>query len=74
VRKRYIFYLHTEKHKDIYEFLEGLNKPMRGDFIRTAIRFFIINTERHGQAHTGQDISASYSPKSTKDTFKGTIG
>lgn len=42
--KKYAFHVHTKRHQDIYEFLESLDKPMRGDFIRTAIRAFIYKS------------------------------
>jgi hypothetical protein len=43
--KMYRIYINVEKHKDIYECLEGIPKPLRGEFIRTAIRFLMNKTD-----------------------------
>ena len=43
--KKYRIYINVEKHKDIYECLEGIPRPLRGEFIRTAIRLLMNNTD-----------------------------
>jgi len=43
--KRYRIYINVEKHKDIYECLEGIPRSLRGEFIRTAIRLLMNNTD-----------------------------
>jgi hypothetical protein len=42
--KVYRIYINVEKHKDIYECLEGIPRSLRGEFIRTAIRFLMNKT------------------------------
>ena len=43
MKKEYKIYIDTAKHRDIYEYLEGLKKPVRAEMIRAAIRFVIFN-------------------------------
>ena len=43
MKKEYKFHIDTIKHKDIYDYLEGLKKPVRGEMIRSAIRLVIFN-------------------------------
>jgi hypothetical protein len=50
--KRYRIYINVEKHKDIYECLERIPRPLRGEFIRTAIRFFMDNTNSMNNLRT----------------------
>jgi hypothetical protein len=37
----YRVYVHPERHKDIYEYLERLDNSMRGEIIRAAVRLYI---------------------------------
>ncbi len=41
-RKMYRMYIHPERHKDIYEYLEKIDHPMRGEIIRAALRLYIL--------------------------------
>ena len=43
MKKEYKLLVDTVKHKDIYEYLEGLKKPARAEMIRAAIRLIIFN-------------------------------
>ena len=43
MKKEYKIHIDTVKHKDIYEYLEGLKKPVRAEMIRAAIRLVIFN-------------------------------
>lgn len=46
MKKEYKLLVDTVKHKDIYEYLEGLKKPARAEMIRAAIRLIIFNQNR----------------------------
>ena len=37
----YRMYVHPERHRDIYEYLEGIDNSMRGEIIRAAVRLYI---------------------------------
>ncbi len=59
MKKEYKLLVDSLKHKDIYDYLEGLKKPTRAEMIRAAIRLMIftqgsrnINTE-HEKALPG---------------------
>ena len=41
MRKMYRIYVHPERHKDIYEYLEGIDNSMRGEIIRAAVRLYV---------------------------------
>ena len=41
MRKTYRIYVHPERHKDIYEYLEGIDNSMRGEIIRAAVRLYV---------------------------------
>ncbi len=34
-------YVHPERHKDIYEYMEGIKSLMRGEILRSAVRLYI---------------------------------
>ena len=37
----YRMYVHRERHKDIYEYMEGVKDRMRGEILRLAVRLYI---------------------------------
>ena len=37
----YRMYVHPERHKDIYDYMEGTKSPMRGEILRSAVRLYI---------------------------------
>ena len=43
MKKEYKIHIDTVKHRDIYEYLEGLKKPVRAEMVRAAIRLVIFN-------------------------------
>ncbi len=43
MKKEYKLLVDTVKHKDIYDYLEGLKKPVRAEMMRAAIRLMIFN-------------------------------
>jgi hypothetical protein len=68
--KRYRIYINVEKHKDIYECLERIPRPLRGEFIRTAIRFFMNNTNSMNNLKTETAGTTDNTPqKSFSDVF-----
>jgi hypothetical protein len=68
--KRYRIYINVEKHKDIYECLEGIPRSLRGEFIRTAIRFLMNNTNSISNLRTEAVEETDNSPrKSFLDVF-----
>ena len=34
-------YVHPERHKDIYKYMEGIESLMRGEILRSAVRLYI---------------------------------
>jgi hypothetical protein len=68
--KKYRIYINVEKHKDIYECLEGIPRPLRGEFIRTAIRFLMNNTNSMNSLRTEPVGKTDNAPrKSFLDVF-----
>ncbi len=66
--KRYRIYINVEKHKDIYECLEGIPRSLRGEFIRTAIRLLIKNTNSMNKMEAVEETDNS-PRKSFSDVF-----
>ncbi len=49
MKKKYRIYIDTEKDKDIYEKLESIPRPLRGEFIRLAIRRLMEEEAKDGK-------------------------
>jgi hypothetical protein len=68
--KKYRIYINVEKHKDIYECLEGIPRSLRGEFIRTAIRFLMNSTNSMNSLRTEPVGKTDNAPrKSFSDVF-----
>jgi hypothetical protein len=68
--KRYRIYINVEKHRDIYECLEGIPRSLRGEFIRTAIRFLMNNTNSMNNLRREPTAKTDNTPqKSFLDVF-----
>ena len=59
----YRMYVHPERHKDIYEYLEKIDSPMRGEIIRAAVRLYIHLQGNKLFASAGQASSNASGPK-----------
>ena len=70
--KMYRIYINVEKHKDIYECLEGIPRPLRGEFIRTSIRFFMNKTD----TMTAMKVSPVQKPETaaSQESFMDVFG
>ena len=62
MKKEYKIHIDTVKHKDIYEYLEGLKKPIRAEMIRAAIRFVIFNQRNLAVLQNSQKTKAVPDP------------
>jgi hypothetical protein len=71
LKKKYRIYVDTERHRDIYEKLESVPRPLRGEFIRTAIRVLMNNTNSMDNLRTEPtEKTADVAPqKSFLDVF-----
>ncbi len=49
MKKKYRIYVDLEKDRDIYEKLESIPRPLRGEFIRMAIRRFMEEESEKGK-------------------------
>jgi hypothetical protein len=62
MKKEYKIYIDTVKHRDIYEYLEGLKKPARAEMIRAAIRLVIFNQRNLAVIQSSQKTKAIPDP------------
>jgi len=67
--KMYRIYINVEKHKDIYECLEGIPRPLRGEFIRTSIRVLMNKTNSMNNLKTEPIGKTDNARKSFSDVF-----
>ena len=49
MKKKYRIYVDPEKDRDIYEKLESIPRPLRGEFIRMAIKRFMEEENEKGK-------------------------
>jgi hypothetical protein len=62
MKKQYKIHIDTIKHKDIYDYLEGLKKPVRTEMIRAAIRLAIFNQRNQAIVQNSQKAKALPEP------------
>lgn len=62
MKKEYKLYIDTLKHKDIFDYLEGLKKPVRAEMIRAAIRFVIFNRSNQNAVRNPEKARAQPDP------------
>ncbi len=68
----YRIYVHPERHKDIYDYLEGIDNSMRGEIIRAAVRLYILLqgnrlSETISQSNSNAPGSKTEPPEITHD-------
>jgi len=71
LKKKYRIYVDTKRHRDIYEKLESVPRPLRGEFIRTAIRFFMDKTDSMNNLRTE---TAGKTDNSSRKSFSDVFG
>ena len=62
MKKEYKIYIDTIRHKDIYEYLEGLKKPVRAEMVRAAIRLVIFNQSNQAIIQNSQKMKTILDP------------
>jgi len=62
MKKEYKIHIDTVKHRDIYEYLEGLKKPVRAEMIRAAIRLVIFNQRNQAAIQNSQRMKTTPDP------------